>query len=325
MQWTWRFGALNNERHASLLGLKPFGQWQPVSSDVAPATVGAAAAQWRLSVAIPDLPADHVLVPSFAWLNTSPYGFRCSLLHDGGQAQLSHIGELGLPAHAERVGGGVVAPIDCFVTQAALHNVRIALLLDAATPPTSTALFCLSVRPWHIAPTAGAHSNVTPIVAPALSQRELSTPALQHGACSPVSVAMAMAALGHEVDAETFAAAAQHEGIYGVWPANLYAASRRGALGCIEVFTRIDDAVALLSAGLPVVASTRWQEGELSDGALAQSGGHLILLRGFNAAHALVNDPAGATASAVARNYRRDEFSRIWLRERGAAYVLLPS
>ena len=318
MQWTWRFGALDNQRHARLLGLKHFGQWHPVAGNSGPDIV-----QWRASLTLPDLPPGHVIIPSFAMLGPMEYGFRFTLTHEAGQAQLAHIGASGAAAAAAVQGAGVDAPIDCFVTLATLRNVRIDLLLDAAAAPAADALLCVSCRPWQIVPGAGAQVNAAPISAPSLSQRELPE-RMQHSACSPVSVAMAMAALGHEVDAEAFADAAHHSAMYGVWPANLYAASRRGALGFVATFTHIDDAVVLLAAGMPVIASTRWHAGELTDGAIEQSGGHLILVRGFTAQHALVNDPAAATAAGVARSYQRDEFCRIWLRERGAAYVLLP-
>ena len=318
MYWTWRCGALANELHARLLGVRGFDQWQPAG-----ATPQAPASQWRTVLALPDIPPDHVLIPSFATLGDTPYGFRFTLTHAAGRASLSHIGELGAAAAAQTEGAGIDAPIDCFVSRAPVHGVTLELLLDAPAPPAGDTLLCVSCRPWGFAPVTGSQVNVAPLVAPSLSQRELPE-RMQHSACSPACMVMALAALGHEVDGAAFADAVRHEGIYGVWPANLYAASRRGVLGFVASFTHADDAVTLLDAHLPVIASTRWQEGDLTDGALAKSGGHLILLRGFSTDQVLVNDPAAGTAAEVGRGYARDEFCRIWLRERGAAYVLLP-
>ena len=326
MQWTWRFGALADERHARLLGLKRLDQWTAVAQNDADPAVPSTP-QWRWTLTLPDLPANHVLIPSFAMLTDAAYGFRFALTYtsagESGSAALSHIGECGLSAPALVQGEAVVAPIDCFVTRTPLHNLQITLQLDAPAPPIKDVLLCISCRPWEIAPATGTLTNAAPLHAPALSQMVLSE-RFRHSACSPVCIAMGMGALGRNVEPEAFATAVYHDGMFGVWPANLYAASRRGVLGSIETFTHIDDAVALLDAGLPVIASTRWKEGELRNGALARSGGHLILLRGFSADAALVNDPAAATAGEVTRGYQREEFGRIWLRERGAAYMLLP-
>lgn len=276
-----------------------------------------------LRFTLPDLPADHVLIPSFAMRSAATYGFAFALRHDGGEARLSHIGERGADSGASVTGSAMEAPIDCFVTRAPIRKPVLEIRVDSLAAPTGATLLSISLRPWSLQPQPGALLNEAPLRVPSISQMELPQ-AIRHGACSPVCVAMAMAALGQEVDAEAFSNASRHEGIFGVWPANLYAASRRGVLGCIEAFTRVDDVVPLLAAGMPVIASTRWSAGDLSHGAIAQSGGHLILVRGFGSEVAWVNDPAADVAANVARDYARDEFCRIWLRERGAAYVLLP-
>ena len=48
-------------------------------------------------------------------------------------------------------------------------------------------------------------------------------------------------------------------------------------------------------------------------------------MRGLGQEHASVHDPAAANDASVLRQYRRDEFCRIWLNERGATYLLLAS
>jgi hypothetical protein len=112
--------------------------------------------------------------------------------------------------------------------------------------------------------------------------------------------------------------------MFGVWPLNMWAASRKGALGAVELFASLDDAVPALLAGVPVVSSIRFRSGELEGAPLDATGGHLVVLTGLTSDSALVNDPAGRGIAGVLRRYRRDQFAAAWLAERGAAYVMLP-
>ena len=141
----------------------------------------------------------------------------------------------------------------------------------------------------------------------------------------PVCLAMACSACGPVLSRDHFLNASLHSGMYGVWPANIHAASRAGVLGSAELFSAADDAVPLLRAGVQIVTSTRWASGTLTNAVLDSSAGHLMLLRGFGPDYAAVHDPAAATDEDVPRHYPRDEFCRIWLTERGATYLLLAS
>jgi hypothetical protein len=48
----------------------------------------------------------------------------------------------------------------------------------------------------------------------------------------------------------------------------------------------------------------------------------LLVLTGYEDGEVLVNDPAAAEPSAVARRYRREELIRVWLERAGVGYVL---
>ena len=77
-----------------------------------------------------------------------------------------------------------------------------------------------------------------------------------------------------------------------------------------------------LAHGLPVIASIRYDSGELTGGAVTATAGHLIVLTGRDGDHVLVNDPAAPTAASVARRYPLAELARVWLERSGIGYVL---
>jgi hypothetical protein len=333
MQATWRSGSLHDTALAALLGVHVPIAWQAV----APAHAGSAGAlagtTHVMRFPLPDLPAAHWLVPSYARVGSTS-GYRCSLVAQraDGTPTIARLASVGAcPAHtAATPGAGIETPIDAFVTTEALH--APVLLLECVLPATDDApdreWFSCSVRPARLDEATLAHATghlqgSSAQAAPAYSQMLLDA-SLRHRTCSPVCLAMASAALGVAAARDAYVTAVWHSDMHGVWPANIAAAAAAGITGACELFTRLDDVVPLLRAGIQVVVSTRWQPGDLTGSPLPGSGGHLMLLRGVDATHAHVHDPAAASDAEVPRSYLRNEFCRIWLRERGAAYLLLP-
>ncbi len=216
--------------------------------------------------------------------------------------------------------------------EAAIDLLRIRTPLQAATlhlrvhgvPPEAPALLSVSVRHQGAVPVPTRRD--TALTVPRQSQMVL-RPALASRVCSPTSVAMVLAYYGHNANLYDVIAAAHHQpsGLYGVWPANIHAAARQGLLGYLLHFPSWAAAHALLAAGFPIVASVRYEAGELSRAAIERTAGHLLVVRGCAGDTVLVNDPAAATDAEVARAYDLGEFCKIWLERSAVGYVLFPA
>ena len=262
-----------------------------------------------------------------------------SVVHDGAwgyQFAVEYQTKTGQRSRAvlEPVGSflGAEASAATEAVEAAIDLLHIRTPLQAATlhlrvqgvPPKAPALLSVSVRREGAVP--APTSRDTALAVPRQSQMVL-RPALASRVCSPTSVAMVLAYYGHIPDLYDVIAAAHHQpsGLYGVWPANIHAAARQGLLGYLLHFPSWEAAHALLAAGFPIVASVRYEVGELSRAAIERTAGHLLVVRGCAGDTVLVNDPAAATEAEVARAYDLGEFCKIWLERSAVGYVLFPA
>ncbi|MBV1906307.1 MAG: C39 family peptidase [Pseudomonadales bacterium] len=112
--------------------------------------------------------------------------------------------------------------------------------------------------------------------------------------------------------------------MYGVWPVNIGAASRRGCLAAVECFSQYAEVCALLDQGIPLICSIQFTKNSLSHAPLKETTGHLVVLTAVNSDHVQVYDPAAKTHTAVSRHYSRSEFFDAWINNMGVAYVLVP-
>lgn len=277
----------------------------------------------------PRVAARH-LVPSLSALTDVPYAVRFELS--------AWIGGAWSPWVATAtIGPGRFSPlsskadliacdVDVYTTSVSCERLRLRIRLGAAdVRALTTAPWLATLSASDLAPTASEPSVVRTrrLCVPALSQLD-ATPEIALRICSPSSVAMVLAYWGVPVAPATLAEEIYHPDTdrYGVWPAAIRAAGRRGVAGYLLRFPDWSSAAWCLERRLPIVASVRYTAGELTGAALAETSGHLIVLTGSDGIHVDVNDPVAPTASDVRRRYRLDELQRVWLDRTGIGYVL---
>ncbi len=281
--------------------------------------------EWR-----PRRAARH-LVPAFSAVTSVPYTFRFELSARAGDTWSPWVGGAAIGVGrfepvAERAGA-LAAEIDEFRASAPVDAVRLRLRVSAAEPRALFAapwLVTLSAWDGEAAATEQAFAGgAARLAVPAVSQMEADE-AIRQRICSPASVAMVLAYYDARVDLAALAREIFHPELdrYGVWPAAVGAAGRRGVAGYLLRFPDWESAAWCLDRGTPVIASVSYGAGELAGAAISETTGHLLVLTGYEGNEVLVNDPAAPTAATVARRYRREELCRAWLGRAGVGYVL---
>ena len=215
--------------------------------------------------------------------------------------------------------------IDVFAAVRPAQAVRLrARLRGAGTARAADGPWMLALSAWSgtldIASGGGPGAR---LVVPARSQVADGGTVAMH-ICSPTSVAMVLDYWRAPVETLALAAEIYQPGLdrYGVWPAAIRAAAHHGVAGYLLRFPDWPSAAWCVEHGMPIVASVRYAAGELTDAAVPQTTGHLLVITGYEGEVVLVNDPAAPTAATVARRYRLDEVVRIWLGRAGVGYVL---
>ena len=156
-----------------------------------------------------------------------------------------------------------------------------------------------------------------------ISQKEQATPDSMR-ICSPVSVCMALNALGRPV---VISQVLQNvydpaSDIFGNWFFNTAYASRQGLDVHFWRFNSLSELADYCTPNSLVAASIAYEENELSGAAQPKTQGHFVLIRGWKDGRVLVADPAAETAREVLRSYDAKQFARAWLKNKqGAAYT----
>ena len=176
------------------------------------------------------------------------------------------------------------------------------------------------------APTEVLPEAVVDLGVPERSQRTIESEH-SHRLCSPTSVAMVLQSFGLSCDARELAHYVydQANDVYGNWSLNVAYA---GALGFDASALWLPDLRSierLIAAGLPVVVSHKFAEGELTESPMEKTEGHLLVIRGFTKqGDVIVNDPAAdpRKEESVRRVYPRLAFAKTWS---GLCYLIHPS
>ncbi|MFH1452974.1 MAG: peptidase C39 family protein [Armatimonadota bacterium] len=143
--------------------------------------------------------------------------------------------------------------------------------------------------------------------------------------CGPTSLSMIMEYYKINLPTEKTAYACYDKpnDIYGNWPYLVAYASENNLTGWVQYFTSLEQLKEEISKGYPVIVGIAFGEGQLTGSPVPSSPGHLLVVRGFDKnGNVYVNDPAFKTREKGVRGYKRDEFTKAWLKQ-GLGVVLL--
>jgi hypothetical protein len=276
----------------------------------------------------PRLLARH-LVPAFGAITPTPYSVRFELAVEAAPGWSGWVGTATLgPAEfgpIASVDDAVESNVDLWQAKRPVQRIRMRVRLRADD------VGALLEAPWLF--TLSAWDGTTTDSAPVAGPVALRVPALSQLAeggalgsrvCSPTSVAMVLGYWNAAERVSVLAAEMFHPALdlFGVWPAAIRAAARRGVVGYLLRFPDWASAAWCLARGVPIVASVRYASGELPGAAIASTPGHLLVLTGYEDDVVLVNDPAAPNAATVPRRYPLADLARIWLTRTGVGYVL---
>ena len=312
----------------------------PARSDLA-WQQGSAANHWVARVTIEALQPGELLLPSVALLTSLHYAVRCSLTADAGAWRLTPINtdtsnlkvaqstfaksevHAAIGASDEGPHSPVTTLLDVFAIHQPIDVATVVVELICDARPDDY-LFVVSRRQQNL-PGQLVHQPPTrsrpEVKVPNLSQ--MVQPSSQcMRTCSPTSLSMLMGYHGKAYHpAFVDRCKEPTTGLYGVWPLNIMQASRRGFVAAAELVSNWSQ---LAMVATPFVASIRFEPNQLTHAPLAQTAGHLVLVRGTTATCVLCSDPAAPTASTVERHYDLAQFTDAWLRHRGATYIAVP-
>jgi len=146
----------------------------------------------------------------------------------------------------------------------------------------------------------------------------------ERGWCSAASLSMVNAYFGRDLDVAATARAIFDYAYNGTgnWAFNVAFSGELGLHALVAYLRNLDHARHFIEQRVPVILSYSWREGELPGAPLEHSDGHIVVLRGFDSeGNCLINDPAHPD---VRLTYPREPLERIWMRNKGVAFLIAP-
>ncbi|MEC7554432.1 MAG: C39 family peptidase [Pseudomonadota bacterium] len=288
---------------------------------------------WQTALTLPDLPSEHIIIPSFAMVGLD-FRFQFQLQYSSGSKTLRPLpadNDCNLFDLPNDNGTELSDHIDCWHSQTDIRTPNLILRVQCAEQPGQY-LATVSIRPLEIEPQgihANARSTVLQLAQPPAISQMMANPDIRNRICSPTALAMALSHLLN-IDDRLLIEKLWAQLIedcydpvtkaYGMWPQAIFQASRLGVLASVESSADWRKVEQALNAKAPVICSVRFATDELANAPLTHTAGHLLLLYGITDKKVLVMDPAAATPGTAQRIYDRVQFTAAWLKRRGAAY-----
>jgi len=110
--------------------------------------------------------------------------------------------------------------------------------------------------------------------------------------------------------------------MYGSWPRATQVLSEVGLDAWIERFRTLDQTKPYLEQGIPILISIKARRGQLFNAPYERTGGHVLVLRGFDAeGNPLVSDPATRDRSKGYTKWTPEELQAVWLGNGGVGML----
>jgi hypothetical protein len=298
--------------------------WQPVVTDGE-----AREDQWQCEFTLDHIPDAHIIVPSLSILKASssdraqsPFQFEvCSRIAEPVILQRVPADD---PSHKATGGSDqtISTHIDCWHTHQLFDQLLVRVTVWESEMPQD-ALLTISYRPLNLEVEPPSHHHSVILSPPKSISQMDADKAIRQRICSPTALAMSLSSMSVDASWQRLVTMCLDplSRAYGSWPLAIRAANTYGIHGSVEVIYDWSTVTQVLDHGVPVVCSINFSNGKLTGAPLQQTGGHLVLLYGYDEKTAWVLDPAAETVSKVDHRYPIDEFVSAWLHERGAAYI----
>lgn len=158
---------------------------------------------------------------------------------------------------------------------------------------------------------------------------QLVIPEIGNKICSPTSVSMIMEYYGIKIGTIEAAELVKdtETDIYGNWSFNVAFVGSRELYAYVDRFETMDEMKNMIERDIPVIASIKTESKEELEGSIMPyPGGHLLVVRGFlnkdGEEYVIVNDPAANDVNDVRREYKVEEFVKVW---RNIVYIITPN
>lgn len=271
------------------------------------------------------------IIPCFVSSADCEYGYQACISYSTNNGNekifVSPIGEYGdTNAGPESSSNSISSEIDLFVLKEEIQSPTLSFFIVGFSPEAfnkTKSLITISIYDRSTEIRGVQTKNSILLNVPKKSQMTFE-PGIRRRICSPTSISMVQEYLGRKSDILALAERAYNKthDMYGVWPQNIWAMSGNGIIGYVCRLSDYGDVISLLESGTPLIVSINYKEGELTNAAIKETPGHLVVITGLSRESVIVNDPAAESVEGVAREYDINEFKNVWLNKKGVAYII---